>query len=296
MVDHISRISFDAIGTQWEIDITEPVSAKQVSTVEKSIRRRIKDYDNTYSRFRDDSLVTRIAEAAGTYTFPADAAQLFALYRQLYVATDGAVTPLVGNLISDAGYDAHYSLRPAGHLRSPMRWDDVMAYEHPTLITRSPVLLDFGAAGKGYLVDIVGDLLREHGISSYLVDAGGDMLHSGSLPARIGFENPNEPTEVLGAADVQNQSICGSAGNRRSWAGIHHIMNPLTTESVQDILATWAVAPTALVADGIATALFFTPAAKLKAVFDFEYLLIRSDLSCEYSPGLQAEIFTEAPA
>ncbi|HSH18073.1 MAG TPA: FAD:protein FMN transferase [Candidatus Saccharimonadales bacterium] len=296
MAGHTPQISFDAIGTRWEIEITEPVSEKQLSTVKESILERTEKYDKTYSRFRDDSLVTRIAEAAGTYTFPADADRLFELYRQLYDATDGVVTPLIGNLISAAGYDAQYSLRPASHLSSPMPWDDVMAYEHPRLITRAPVLLDFGAAGKGYLVDIIGELLRGHGISSYLIDAGGDMLHSGSQPIRIGFENPNDPTEVLGVANVQNQSICGSAGNRRSWAGIHHIMNPLTTEPVRDVLAAWAVAPTALVADGIATALFFTPAAKLKALFDFEYLLVRSDMSCEYSPGLQAEIFWESPA
>ncbi len=290
------RITFEAIGTHWEIDITESVSAKEISAVERSIRRRIEDYDMTYSRFRNDSLVSRIAEAAGAYTFPADAARLFALYRQLYVTTDGAVTPLIGNLISDAGYDAHYSLRPLSVMHSPKRWDDVMVYEHPTLITHVPILLDFGAAGKGYLVDIIGELLRGHSISSYLIDAGGDMLHSGSRPARIGFENPNDPSEVLGVADVQNQSICSSAGNRRSWAGIHHIMNPLTTESVRDVLATWAVAPTALVADGIATALFFTSAAKLKAIFDFEYLIVQSDMSCEYSAGLQAEIFSGTSA
>ena len=39
---------------------------------------------------------------------------------------------------------------------------------------KQAAMLDFGAAGKGYLVDIVGQVLENHGIKNYVIDAGGD--------------------------------------------------------------------------------------------------------------------------
>src|SRR6185503_10886775 len=98
----------------------------------------------------------------GRFELPADSAALFGLYRRLYDATAGAVTPLVGRLLSDAGYDAAYGLRP-GTLSAPPAWDEAMRFEDGVLTTTRPVLLDFGAAGKGYLVDLVAQVLRTAG-------------------------------------------------------------------------------------------------------------------------------------
>jgi thiamine biosynthesis lipoprotein ApbE len=46
-----------------------------------------------------------------------------------------------------------------------------------TVEVTHPVMLDFGAAGKGYLIDIVADILRQEQIESFCVDAGGDMIY-----------------------------------------------------------------------------------------------------------------------
>src|SRR5690348_14240178 len=100
-----THFRFDAIGTAWTIEIFEPLSASQRSQLEQAIMRRIGQYDKDYSRFRDDSLIAAMSKKAGKYTLPDDAKPLFELYRQLYEATGGAVTPLIGQTLSDAGYD-----------------------------------------------------------------------------------------------------------------------------------------------------------------------------------------------
>jgi len=115
-----------------------------------------------------------------------------------------------------------------------------MTYKHPRLTVYTPVLLDVGAAGKGYLVDIIGELLEEQGTIAYCIDAGGDILRKsmGNDTIRIGLEHPSDATQAIGVVELGNGSICGSAGNRRTWAGLHHIMDPQTTKPVRTIIAT----------------------------------------------------------
>jgi len=104
------RFEFDAIGTQWEIDTPVPLEAATRDHILNLVER----FDGVYSRFRHDSVVTRIAKArhGGRFTFPPDAVPMFDLYDQLHASTDGAVDPLVGRDLELLGYDADYSLTP----------------------------------------------------------------------------------------------------------------------------------------------------------------------------------------
>jgi thiamine biosynthesis lipoprotein len=285
--------SFSAIGTEWWVGIYERVSSTELERLHELVDARIDVFDRTYSRFRADSLITHISEQAGTYELPPDSERLFGFYRQLYDATDGLVTPLIGQVLADAGYDAHYSLKP-GVLKQPPKWDDVLTVRGRVLTAAQPILLDVGAAGKGYLVDLVGELLLGEGISKFCVDAGGDLRASNlDEPLRIGLENPHNTDEVIGIALVQDGALCGSAGSRRAWGEFHHIINPQTLAPAKEIQAVWTAAATGLEADGLATALFFAPPERLQRHFHFAYCMIGDDNTLQRSADFQAELFTE---
>ena len=134
--------------------------------------------------------------------------------------------------------------------------------------------------------------MEENDIDEYFINAGGDILHKGKTPIRVGLENPEDINQVVGIYTLQNGSICGSAGNRRAWGDFTHIMNPKTLSSQKNILAVWVVAETALLADSLATCLFFVGADTLKDFYKFEYVLIRNDFSVEKSTTNSLEIFT----
>jgi FAD:protein FMN transferase len=282
---------FEAIGTHWQIDIDDHLSAREQKSLLESIHSRIAIFDKNYSRFRDDSLIVEIAQKAGTYTLPEDAQPMMELYKQLYQLTDQLMTPCIGQVMVDAGYDAKYSLEPK-KLSAPIDFDR-LTYKYPELSVPEPVLLDFGAAGKGYLIDLVADVLRGQNITSFCIDAGGDILHqstnNGSL--RIGLENPLDVGQVIGVVTLANQSICGSAGNRRKWKNFHHIIDPKTLTSPEHILATWVVASSTLLADGLATALYFAKPEKLQPEFSFEYVILHQDFSIEKSAKFPGEFF-----
>ena len=280
---------FDAIGTGWQIDTAEPI-APGLST---RIQARIEEFDRTYSRFREDSLVATIARSVGTFVFPDDAAALFDTYRRLYTATDGRMSPLVGRSMDDLGYDRAYSLRPTGMVRSAPHWDEAFSWDGRGLTTLRPVSIDVGAAGKGYLVDIVLGLLTEAGHTEVIVDASGDIRHSGADPIRVALEHPKNPDKAIGIANIGNGSICASASNRRAWGdGLHHVVDATTGLPTRRVIATWAITTLALEADGIATALFFTDPERIDTEFSFDWVRMLSDGRVECSRGFDGEIFT----
>ncbi len=293
------QFKFKAIGTSWIIDIYDAIDSKNEADVLSAIMNRIDEFDRVYSRFRSDSIVTQMSQKKGNYTLPHDSQLLFSIYSDLYRLTHGFFTQLVGQMLVDAGYDPAYSLKQKKALTAPPRWEEVMEFrigsskerlESPILSILKPVQLDFGAAGKGYLIDLVGKVLTEKKVHGFLINAGGDILHkSNEQPIRIGLENPNNFDQVIGICELKNKSICGSAGSRRVWGNFTHIMNPYTLLSPRDITAVWVVSDTVLISDALTTCLFFVQPETLSDKYMFEYVILYKDGSfkkSEYFPGL----------
>jgi thiamine biosynthesis lipoprotein len=297
---------FAGIGTTWDISFPDSVSADAADRLIEQIKARIEEFDKAYSRFRADSLVTEISKKADTYRLPRDARPMIDLYKKMYDATAGKVTPLIGDVISGAGYDASYSLKPKKTIVPALHWDEALEYTADAdgsvaLTVKKPVMLDFGAAGKGYLVDIVAELINTAGITNFIVNAGGDIAYKNENPAKsasdaalkVGLENPDDTKQAIGIAEIPSgKSICGSATNRRAWDRFHHIIDPDKVESPRHIVALWTVANSTLLADGMATALFFKDGKELQKDFKFEYAVIRADRSVEKSPGFPGSFFS----
>lgn len=289
----VLSFSFEAIGTHWTIEFFEPLKKELAAKLEEGIQKRIALFDKNYSRFRADSMVATMSKRPGIYSLPTDAKKLLDTYKTFYELTGGAMTPLAGQLLADAGYDSEYSFK-SKPLSPPPAWNDVLDYDFPLLTLAQPVLLDFGAAGKGYLVDIICGLIKRAGISAYCVDGGGDISYRNPTGQVIdvGLEHPDQPDQVIGVAALLDQSICGSSGNRRAWGGFNHIIDPRSLESPRNIKALWVTAKTTLLADALSTALYFVPPASLLKRYNFEYALLFEDYSLEHSPGFKATIFS----
>jgi thiamine biosynthesis lipoprotein len=274
MTPATAKYTFEAIGTWWSIETDAPLNDDE----KRSIHAAIADFDATYSRFRNDSLVMR-ARGGGTFTFPSSIATLYDTYAALETCTDGAVNPLVGESLEQLGYDATYTLTQKGSTHIPPSFTRTVRLNANTLTFTKPALLDIGAIGKGYLVDILADIVaRSH--PTYVIDGSGDIAVHTKTPDTIGLENPLDPTRVLGVVRLHNKSLCASATNRRAWGdGLHHIIDARTGKpTTTDIIATWAIADTTMLADALATGLFFTPPETLQQAFgSFNYVTIKKD-------------------
>lgn len=253
----------------------------------RSILERIDRFDRDWSRYRDDSLVARIAREPGRHRLPDDAGPLLALYAELYAATGGRVTPLVGGALGAAGFGP----RLAGVAATVPRWEDALAWDGAHLDTATPIALDVGAAGKGYLVDLVSGLLTDAGIAPHVVDGSGDLRILG-VPMRIALEHPADPTKAVGVAELANGALSASATNRRRLAdGRHHVLDAVTGLPARDVIATWAVASDDLTADGAATALFFDVDPDWLVRRGVEWVRMLSDGALERSVHFPGEVF-----
>lgn len=278
---------FEAIGTHWRIDTREPLPPSIVQAVSDRVER----FDRDWSRFRADSRIARIAQTPGRHELAADAGPLLAHYRELYDATAGRVSPLVGRSLEALGYDASYRLRALDDIPVPPAWDDAVAWDGTALEVARPVVVDVGAAGKGYLVDLVSDLLVDAGIPEHIVDASGDLRTRG-VPMRIALEHPLDPSKAIGVAELTDGAFCASATTRRAWGdGLHHVLDAITGLPVRGVIATWVLAPTALVADGVATALFHDPDAGFLSRSVTAYVRMSSDGTVDASTAFPGELF-----
>ncbi|VXB52919.1 FAD:protein FMN transferase [Arthrobacter sp. 9AX] len=281
--------AFEGIGTQWEISTPEPLGGP----VKARLLDRVERYDADWSRFRSDSRVSALTRGPGQYEFPDEAVRLGVLYRTLYGMTGGAMTPLIGASLEQLGYDARYTLKPAGSPFAAPPWDDVLEWTGSTITTTAPVVLDVGAAGKGLLVDLLADELAAEGVEAFVIDASGDLLARGPQPTQVALEHPYNPAQAIGIVPLAGRALCASAANRRAWGdGLHHVLDGTTGQPVRTAVATWALADTAMLADALATALFFVPGDRLREEFEFSWLTVFSDGSAVHSADFEGTLFT----
>ncbi|RZT58330.1 thiamine biosynthesis lipoprotein [Microcella alkaliphila] len=292
---------FEAIGAPWRLDVHPGrESAGGTDADRVAVDERIAQFDRDWSRFRDDSRIAAIARTPGQHSLAADAGPLMRHLRELYEVTNGRVNPLVGRSLEQLGYDATYRLTPAGDPIAAPAWDDAIALTKDggdgalALDTASPVVLDVGAAGKGYLVDLVAELLLERGAAGAVVDGSGDLRAAGEASIRVGLENPANSELVVGVVELAaGRALAASAPNRRAWGpGLHHLVDAMTGRPLAlDVIATWAVADSALVADGAATALFLGEPTEIAERLGVEYVRMHADGRLEASPGWEGELF-----
>lgn len=278
--------AFDAIGVPWRVETPEPLPGDARDAVLDVVDR----FDRAWSRFRADSVVSALARTGGAVPAPPDTAALLDVYASLADATTDAVTPLIGGSLVARGYDSRLTLRDTGPVSAP-DWRDLLAWDDATLRLRAPALVDVGAAGKGRLVDLVADLLRPRVAGPLVVDASGDVRLAGARE-RIALEHPFDPTRAIGVWEVTDAALCASAVGRRAWGdGLHHVLDGRTGEPVRTVAATWAVAPTAMVADAAATALFFDGGPAWAVAHGVAWVRMTTVGAVEWSRGCRAELF-----
>lgn len=280
--------TFEAIGTAWQIDTATALT----DAVRADVLGHIKRFDKTWSRFRDDSLISEIARGPGTWELPDEADHLLGFYDDLHELTGGAVNPLIGRTLADLGYDAGYSLTRSEQVADVPDWSAVKR-DGRVITTTEPVTIDVGAAGKGLLVDQVSAIIGQH-TNQFTVDASGDIYHGGTAPIRVALEHPADPTRAIGVVELDPEdALCGSATNRRTWGeGLHHVLDGRTGAPTTDVVATWVVAPqSCMSADGIATALFLAEPDRLLSRFTYEFVRMHTGGRVEWSPEFPGEVF-----
>lgn len=134
---------------------------------------------------------------------------------------------------------------------------------------QSPCLrIDVGGIGKGYAVDRAADVLRSHGISRALIDAGGSTIYAiGAPPERSGWlihlRDPSshiDPQVTLSDNSLSTSEQSPPGVLQNSVAG--HIIDPDSGIPSQAGFAVSVIASSATASDALSTTLLLTGAAR----------------------------------
>lgn len=119
--------------------------------------------------------------------------------------------------------------------------------------------LDLGGIAKGYACDEAIRTLKQHGISSALVEMGGDIVVSNAPPGTKGWR-----IEIANAPGHKTLSLANcavsSSGDTEQYVEIggvrySHIVDPRTGVGLTSRIAVTVIAPNGVTSDGLSTAI-----------------------------------------
>jgi thiamine biosynthesis lipoprotein len=268
----LHRLTFPALGTICEIQYGAPAAWTGAARFERAAVDWVERFEARYSRFRPNSLVSRINAAAGRewITVDHDMEELFLLCDSLHAMTAGTMDPTMLPLLRLWNWKEPRPALPSSaeiaRARALVGWTKVQRTPGRVFLPMAGMALDFGGFGKEFAVDLVAQLALDHGLQDVLVDFGHDIRVLGTPPGRpawhIGLEDPRRPGQTWSSLAVAGSKGVASSGdyircfhlNGRRYG---HIIDPRTGSPVANgCLQTTVVADTCLQAGVVATAAF----------------------------------------
>ncbi len=220
----------------------------------------------------DVSLVNR---ASGDYPVKVSEETGFLIEKALAWSeqTEGSFDPTIGEIVKLWGIGTKKASIPAP---APLKRALSLTDFRKVLVThgKSGIFIetakgqriDLGGIAKGYVTDKVKELLIKDGVSSALIDLGGNIAVLGSSPTsrkwKLGLQHPFMPRgEYFGIVEVSDISVVTSGPYERYFesGGVkyHHIFNPATGYPAKsDLRSVTIISENSTDADALSTALF----------------------------------------
>jgi len=219
-----------------------------------------------YSRYRDDSLTTRVNRSAGDSRGVEVDAESAALldYAQTAWEQSGGLFDITSGVLrrvwdfktrcvpTQAQIDAILPLIGWGKLR----------WERPRLVLLiAGMELDFGGYVKEYAADRAARASRDAGARHGFVELAGDIAligaHPDGAPWHIGVRHPRAPEQALATIPLHSGAIASSGEYERYFEvdgrRYSHLLNPKTGWPVRGLSAVSVVAPQCLIAGTAST-------------------------------------------
>lgn len=287
------------MGTVVEI-MAEGLESSKLETAVDAAFAEIARLDKLLSAYHQDSDVSRLSQSDNGSQVTTETAEVLALGLDVAQRSGGAFDLTLGRLnslwaISDGARRVPGQKAISAALRGI--GPTSLSLDGRLVNKRMPHLqIDLGGIAKGYAVDRAIAVLKQHGITSAAVNAGGDMYLLGQRPQRpwrIGIQHPREKDAVLETVQVSDQAVVTSGDYERFFVqeGIryHHIFDPQSGFPARDCQSVTIIADSVALGDALATAVFVLgPETGLQLLTQYpraEGLIVAADGTLHASPG-----------
>lgn len=229
--------------------------------------------------------------------------ELIAFALHMAEETEGALEPTIYPLLTAWGFTTGENRVPSqeeiSELLESVGYDRVRA-EDGNITLEVGSMLDLGAVGKGYAGDEVIQTLRESGVTSALLDIGGNIQTIGTKPDgsswRVGVKDPFSGG-VLGVISIADGAVVTSGCYERYFMGedgkrYGHIMDPATGYPAENGLASVTVTGgQGKLCDALSTALFVMGSEGAQDYWrchhDFDMILVTEDGDVLVTEGMK---------
>ncbi len=275
---------FEGIGTHWWITIPDKIEERLFSEVQNNILNILHEFDEKYSRFKENSLISKLNREKSISDFPLELYEMLKTSEKVRELTDGHFNVCVGTQLEDLGYDANYTFSSKPKNYSP---DDLKIYTLTKDLIRisKDARIDLGGIGKGWLINKFKKSLNEFKLKNYLINGGGDIYvkDSNDNEHEFALENPFDDTEMIGSIKIANEAIACSSPTRRAWKDrrtgevYHHLIDFNSGGSVNNTSAVFTQSKSIINADLASTAIFISEPEKADSIaknLEVEYLIV----------------------
>jgi thiamine biosynthesis lipoprotein len=224
--------------------------------------------DRLMSHYKPDSPLSRLNRAAARQSVKVEP-ELFDFIVECLrysTASEGAFDITVGPLMKAWGFFAGEGRFPApdelaaarravGHQHVIVNADERTIY-----FDRTGVELDLGGIAKGYAVDRAAVILKQRGIASALISAGGSTIYGmGAPPNQDGWEveiqDPMEHAKIAATVRLKDRALSVSGGYEKFFEheGVRysHVMDPRSGRPVEGVLSVAVVSESGLAGDAL---------------------------------------------
>lgn len=281
----------------------------------EEIKAALQDVDDALSMFNEQSIISHInrgddGEANDMFM------EVFNKAMEVSKETDGAFDITVAPLVNAWGFGFKNGEMPTRQqvdsIRQFIGWKKVTAEGKTIKKTDRRVMLDCSAIAKGYGVDVVARLLKDKGITNFMVEIGGEIITKGISPKRVPWKiGVIKPTEDSLQTSGEYQTILNvtdkamaTSGNYRNFyykggKRYAHTIDPKTGYPVQhNILSATVLAKECATADAYATSFMVMGLEGAKVILErhpelMAYLIYNdqdNNLAVWYSPSMKDKI------
>ncbi len=260
----LHKFQFKALGGLNELQIVAP-KVRDVSDLAKYARERVLEIEKKYSRYREDSVLSKINKSAGGVALEIDEEtdNLLAYADQCFAISDGLFDITSGVL--RRAWNFKDCIVPTAAMLAEVvpliGWQKVERKPGSIRLPEKGMEIDFGGIGKEYAVDCVAKLLLDAGIESGLVNFAGDLRVLGpkadNTPWNVGIVDPRKKGGTVTSVALAKGALASSGDYERFFEvdgrRYCHILNPKTGWPVSDLRSVSVITESCLVAGSYST-------------------------------------------
>jgi thiamine biosynthesis lipoprotein len=240
----------------------------------------------------------------GSGTLSEDSADLLTKALDICAMTDGALDLSIYPVVRAWGFTTGNYGVPSddeiNELLSHVDYRDInFDHDTNTITLEQDMEIDLGSVAKGYTGDRVVELLRENGVTSALLNLGGNVQALGVKPDgslwRVAIQDPSGDG-YLGSLEIDNKAVITSGGYERYFVedGVTywHIIDPSTgAPALSGLISVTVIGESGVLCDGLSTSLFVIGLDKATALWrsrdDFEAVFVSDDGQVYITEGLE---------